>query len=156
MPSMFPKLQVSALGSVTAELLLRLLKAYSPTFKEEGAVNALMEYASEELGLMCWKDDAGNLIARYGSGDPKIALIGHIDTVEGELPVSFDGGNLRGRGAVDAKGPLASAFVGASSVRDFLSSGTVYLIAAVGEEGPSHGAQQLIKDGWSFHHVIIL
>jgi LysW-gamma-L-lysine carboxypeptidase len=86
-----------------------------------------------------------------------IALIGHIDTVPGELPVMWEGGVLRGRGAVDAKGPLASAFTGASFARRAVESSLkVYVIAAVGEEGPSHGAKHLIDKGWKFDHVIVL
>ena len=34
-------------------------------------------------------------------------LLGHIDTVPGRVPVRREGGRLYGRGAVDAKGPLA-------------------------------------------------
>ena len=41
-------------------------------------------------------------------------FLGHIDTVEGELPVRTAGGRIYGRGACDAKGSLAAALVGAS------------------------------------------
>lgn len=102
-------------------------------------------------------DEAGNLIASYGEGDTSVALIGHIDTVPGELPVLRANGVLRGRGAVDAKGPLASAFTGASFIRrDVEDLLRVYVIAAVGEEGPSHGVKHLIDKGWVFDHVIVL
>ncbi len=153
---MLPKLPVDVLGSAAAELLLRLLRIYSPTLNEDEAVNALMRYASRELGFKCWRDGAGNLIAKHGDGEPKIALVGHIDTVEGDLPVKYDGEIIKGRGAVDAKGPLSSAFIGASHIKELLPSGTVYVIAVVGEEGCSRGAKELIKDGWRFHHLIIL
>jgi LysW-gamma-L-lysine carboxypeptidase len=41
-------------------------------------------------------------------------LLGHIDTVPGNIPVRIEGDRLYGRGSVDAKGPLA-AFVAAGA-----------------------------------------
>ncbi len=145
------------MGSLTAELLCRLLKEYSPTFHEERALKALEEFVRSKLDYdEVWRDDAGNLIVKYGRGEPRIALVGHIDTVEGFTPVSC-GYALKGRGAVDAKGPLSAAFVGASHARKIVGdrTATVYVIAAVGEEGPSHGAWELVKKGFRFDHVII-
>ena len=43
-----------------------------------------------------------------------IALVGHIDTVPGVIEVRRDGDLLHGRGAVDAKGPLAAAIAAVS------------------------------------------
>ena len=49
-----------------------------------------------------------------GNGPTKIVLLGHIDTVPGEIPVRVEDGVLHGRGSVDAKGPLAT-FVAAAA-----------------------------------------
>ena len=55
-------------------------------------------------------DDAGNAVGELG--DPKaartIVLLGHIDTVPGNIPVRIEDDLLYGRGSVDAKGPLAT------------------------------------------------
>ena len=37
-----------------------------------------------------------------------VVLLGHMDTVRGYIPVKLEDGVLFGRGAVDAKGPLAA------------------------------------------------
>jgi len=148
----------SALRSLVGDLLLRLLREYSPTFREEGAIRALKEFVEERLGFDVVRiDSTGNLVASYGEGDVSIAFVGHIDTVPGELPVRFSGGFIEGRGAVDAKGPLAAAFVGASAARTSAVDGVarVYAVAVVGEEGPSHGAWGLIKDGFMVDHLVI-
>ncbi|QKK09717.1 MAG: M20/M25/M40 family metallo-hydrolase [Planctomycetota bacterium] len=55
-------------------------------------------------------DEAGNALAHRGPADAPvhIMLLGHIDTVPGDIPVRIAGGVLHGRGSVDAKGPLAA------------------------------------------------
>ncbi len=134
-----------------------LLSNYSPTFREEKAVDFLSRFVKNELNFdRVVVDEVGNLIASYGRGDRSIALIGHIDTVQGFIPVIIDNGLIWGRGAVDAKGPLTSAFIGASSARDHVEDVLkVYVIALVGEEGPSHGAWNLVRKGVRFNHVVI-
>src|SRR5688572_22998981 len=65
-------------------------------------------------------DDAGNAVGELGAADAArtIVLLGHIDTVPGNIPVRIEptaaGDVLYGRGSVDAKGPLA-AFVAAGA-----------------------------------------
>ena len=58
-----------------------------------------------------------------------------------------DGNRVFGRGAVDAKGPLAAAAVAAIRARDAgrASGARIEIIGAVGEEGPSHGARHLVQ-----------
>lgn len=137
--------------------LVRLLKAYSPTFEEQQAVSVLKEFTEERLGFDEVRvDRVGNLVAKYGEGGRVIAFVGHIDTVPGNIPVEVEGGKVRGRGAVDAKGPLISAFVGASMARAFAGDTTVKAVALVGEEGPSHGAWELVRSGERFDHMVIL
>lgn len=61
-------------------------------------------------------DDAGNAVGELG--DPQatrtIVLLGHVDTVPGNIPVRIEGNLLYGRGSVDAKGPLATLVAGAA------------------------------------------
>src|SRR5207245_2293778 len=67
-----------------------------------------------ERGFRATVDDAGNAVGEIGDGAHHVVLLGHIDTVPGEIPVRIEGDELVGRGAVDAKGPLA-AFVAAAT-----------------------------------------
>ncbi len=91
-----------------------------------------------------WRDEVGNVVASRGVGDREILLLGHIDTVPGGPEVVVLGDDLWGRGAVDAKGPLA-AFALAGG-RASLPEGWRYtLVAAVGEERDSRGARHLMK-----------
>jgi len=66
-------------------------------------------------------DEAGNAVGELGdpSASRTIVLLGHIDTVPGNIPVRIEstaGGDvLFGRGSVDAKGPLASFVCGAAA-----------------------------------------
>lgn len=151
-------LSESAFRDLVVELLKELIEVYSPTFEEAEAIRILREFTENKLGFDEVRvDSVGNLIATYGRGHRSIALIGHIDTVPGYVPVSAEGGVIRGRGAVDAKGPLAAAFVGASLARKLIHEDSlkVYTIALVGEEGPSHGAWNLVRYGFKADYVII-
>ena len=148
----------SVLRRLVRELTEELVRHYSPTFHEGEAIEALRRFCIERLGFSeVFTDGVGNLIAKYGSGNVKVALIGHIDTVPGKLPVVVSNELIRGRGAVDAKGPLASAFVGAYLSRELIddSEVTVYAIALVGEEGPSHGAWELVRSGFKVDAAVI-
>ena len=68
-----------------------------------------------------------------------MGLVGHLDTVPGFIPVRREGNRLFGRGAVDAKGPLAAAITALAMLPDTESGFT--LIGAVDEEGGSRGAR---------------
>ncbi len=92
-----------------------------------------------ERGFTASIDDAGNAVGEIGDGPVHVVLLGHIDTVPGEIPVRVEDGELVGRGAVDAKGPLA-AFVAAATQR--IDGLKVTVVGAVEEESPtSRGAR---------------
>src|SRR5437867_6458379 len=93
-------------------LLVELLNAYSPSGHEEPGVEAFTRIG-RSLGFATGVDGVGNGFARIGSGRPQIFFLGHIDTVEGEIPVKVEGGVVHGRGACDAKGPLLAALLAA-------------------------------------------
>ena len=122
------------------EVLRSLLETYSPSGNEAAAVRKFLG-AAKSLGFSGHVDRAGNGIARIGVGRPKVMFLGHIDTVEGELPVRLKGGRIAGRGACDAKGALAAALVAASR---HAGPGEVLVVAAVGEERDSRGARHII------------
>lgn len=79
-------------------------------------------------------DDAGNAVGDIGDGPSHVVLLGHIDTVPGDIAVRVEDGELVGRGAVDAKGPLA-AFVAAATER--VAGVRVTVVGAVEEESPT-------------------
>jgi len=87
-----------------------------------------------ERGFRASVDDAGNAVGEIGEGPTHVVLLGHIDTVPGEIAVRVDDGELVGRGAVDAKGPLA-AFVAAAT--DPVAGVRVTVVGAVEEESPT-------------------
>jgi N-acetyl-ornithine/N-acetyl-lysine deacetylase len=73
-------------------------------------------------------------------------MLGHMDTVPGNIPVRLENGVLYGRGAVDAKGPLA-AFVCAAARVAATGSKTrpIIVVGAVEEESAtSRGARAVI------------
>jgi LysW-gamma-L-lysine carboxypeptidase len=124
-------------------LLTGLLERFSPTGQEAGAVAFLVEQMAS-AGLRAHIDGAGNAIGECGQGEETIVLLGHIDTVPGLIPVQRDGDRLSGRGAVDAKGPLAAFAAAAARAMPHLKSRRVVVIGAVGEEGDSRGAQFIL------------
>ncbi len=124
-----------------AGVLLRLLRAYSPSGHEAPAVRTFVRIA-RGLGLSAIVDAAGNGVARAGRGRPRVVFLGHIDTVPGRRPVVRRNGRVYGRGAVDAKGPLAAALIAAGRWK---GTGSVEVIAAVGEETDSRGARHLLR-----------
>jgi LysW-gamma-L-lysine carboxypeptidase len=124
-------------------LLYDLVSIPSTSTNEAAAVAFLIEWMAAH-GLTTEIDGAGNAIGRIGTGDRHIVLLGHIDTVPGEIPVRFEGGVLHGRGSVDAKGPLATFAAAAvqAAVRD--PGLRITVIGAVGEENiGSVGARQI-------------
>lgn len=110
---------------------------------EEHALATRLVDAMTGLGFRAYRDAAGNAVGELGTpGAPLILLLGHIDTVPGDLKVYEDAGKLYGRGTVDAKGPLA-AMVWAA-LRASVNPGIhLMVVGAVGEEGSSPGARHL-------------
>ena len=123
-----------------ADALVRLVRAYSPSGEEAEAVRVFMALASS-MGFRAEVDAVGNGIARIGSGPPLVAFLGHIDTVDGEIPVREEKGVVYGRGTCDAKGALVAALLAATN---HAGPGEIVVIAAVGEEADSRGAKHLI------------
>ncbi len=120
-------------------LLENLLNLYSPSGQEAQAVTYLVEQM-RGLGFEAQVDDAGNAVGSYGDGPEPIMLLGHIDTVPGLIPVRREGDQLWGRGAVDAKGPLACFVAAAARACENMRGRRVVVIGAVGEEADSPGA----------------
>ncbi len=138
-------------------LLGDLVREYSPSGKEDRACQ-VMEKALTNLGWRAHRDKARNVVGSLGEGPYHIMLLGHIDTVPGELDVRCDGKALYGRGTVDAKGPLAALVWGGyqALLRPSVASQiTITLVAAVEEETPaSSGAHHIVR-GPKPHSVVV-
>ena len=96
------------------------------------------------MGFAAKRDEVGNVIAFWGSGPREVLLLGHMDTVPGFIPVRREVQHLFGRGAVDAKGPLAAAIT-AVSRQPAGAACRFTIIGAVEEEGSSRGARHLVN-----------
>jgi acetylornithine deacetylase len=94
-----------------------------------------------------------NLLARAGSGC-RVLLCTHLDTVLPHLPVSYTGEVIRGRGACDAKGALASMV---SAAEILLREGITELglLFVVGEEKDSDGAREAAKLELDSEYVVL-
>ena len=125
--------------------LVDLLAIPSPSGKE-GPVTARIAAEMRRLGFDEARiDGLGNVIGRIGSGPRLIAFDAHVDTVEAgdRAQWSFDpfqahvsDGKVRGRGAADQKGGLASMVHAGRIVRE-LGLGrdfTLLFIGSVQEE----------------------
>lgn len=133
-------------------LLEGLLQHYSPTGQETQAATYLVEQM-RAAGLRAQMDEMGNAIGEWGDG-PTVILLGHIDTVPGFIPVRRAGDILHGRGAVDAKGPLACFVSAAARLAQAPCPLKLVVIGAVGEEGDSRGAH-FIKNKYRPDFTII-
>jgi len=136
-------------------LLRSMLEIYSPTGHESELAGFLLDFVNSHMGYdRTWKDSAGNVFGEIGSGHPIVMLAGHIDTVPGYIEVHEAGGKLYGRGASDAKGPMAAMLGAATRLGSILKNGTVRVACLVDEEGLSRGVKQLISDNVSSDYAI--
>jgi LysW-gamma-L-lysine carboxypeptidase len=135
------------------EFLLRTIRLYTPSRSESVLANMLREACVNELGFEeAHIDSVGNVIATKGSGDPRIMLCGHMDTVPGETPVMVKDGLIYGRGSSDAKAALIAMLLAASEFPK--QRGTVIFAAVVDEEGNATGIKQLVKSRFPLNYAI--
>ncbi len=114
------------------DLLSGLVSIYSPSTQERSAAEYLVAQMNG-LGFRAFVDDVGNAVGVVGTGPREIVLLGHIDTFDGEIPVRVENGSLYGRGAVDAKGCLAT-FISACSAVGVREGIRFVVIGAIEEE----------------------
>jgi [amino group carrier protein]-lysine/ornithine hydrolase len=132
----------------TATELIRGLVAIPSLSRHEQAASSWLVEQMRAAGYdRAFVDDAGNAVGELGdpSASRTIVLLGHIDTVPGNIPVRIEGDLLYGRGSVDAKGPLAAFVAGAArfgSEAARAASLRVVVVGAVEEEAAtSKGAR---------------
>lgn len=127
------------------ETLIDLVSHYSPSGQERGAVDWLVARMKSLDYDGAFVDEVGNAVGVMGQGEKQLVLLGHIDTVPGEIPVEVVGVDgrpplLYGRGSVDSKGPLA-CFVDAVAQIGAKDEWQFVVIGAVEEERNSDGAR---------------
>jgi LysW-gamma-L-lysine carboxypeptidase len=133
-------------GDYAVDLLTRMVKIYSPSGSEE-EISLFLAAEMEKLGFRVRRDEVGNVIGEIGEGSPVVLLCGHMDTVEGVVPVRFEDGQLYGRGSVDAKGPLAAMIVAASKFVEDGFPGKILVVGVVDEEKGGTGIQHFVESG---------
>ncbi len=125
------------------KMLEKALRMYTPSLSERPMAEFLADKC-DDLGFEdIHIDEVGNILAKKGSGSPKILLCGHMDVVPGKVKVRTEGDFLYGRGASDAKAPLMAMLFAAASVQK--NNGTVIFVGAVDEEGNATGIKNLVK-----------
>lgn len=145
--------EIATPGASGLDLLRALLEIPSLSGQEGKAAAYLVQWMAVQ-GMDAFVDDAGNAVGILDGGPgmdgappQDIVLLGHIDTVSGHVPVCSEDGKLYGRGAVDAKGPLA-AFAAAAAQLGPQPGWRIVVIGAVEEEaatskGARYAATQL-------------
>jgi LysW-gamma-L-lysine carboxypeptidase len=135
------------------ELLTSMLRIQSLS-GQEGALARFLVDQFGERGFRTYIDAAGNAVGERGDAatGPTLVLLGHMDTVPGDIQVRREDDRLYGRGAVDAKGPLA-AFVAAASTFD--GPGRVVVIGAVEEESATSKGARAAASAFTPDYAII-
>lgn len=130
----------------TAEALLRDLVAIaSPSRHEAKAAQFLVQWMRAAGYDDAFVDAAGNAVGIVGAGSTDIVLLGHIDTFAGFPPVAVKERLLYGRGAVDAKGPLATFAVAARRAKPGDDLRVVVVGAVEEEAATSKGARHVLQ-----------
>ncbi len=135
--------------------LLQNMLAIPSYSRQEGALARYLVEQARLLGLHSYIDETGNWIASthaceaHANSQP-IILLGHMDTVSGYIPVNEQDGVLYGRGAVDAKGPLAAflcatARLTGSEHANFLNRPIIVIGAVEEESATSRGACAVVE-----------
>ncbi len=148
-----PRDELIASDAAAVDCLIQLVRTPSLSGHESHLALRLVEWM-QALGLRAWIDATGNAIGERGPADAAatVVLLGHMDTVPGEIPVRVEGGEggdvLHGRGSVDAKGPLATCLWAAARCQ-LPPDCRVVVIGAVEEEtATSRGARGVLE---SYH-----
>ncbi len=134
------------------KMLEKALRLYTPSLSERPLAEFLADRC-DDMGFEGIRiDDAGNLIARKGSGSPRVMLCGHMDVVPGKIRVRRDGDSMYGRGASDAKAPLMAMLFAAAAAKR--GEGTVTFVGAVDEEGNAAGIKHLAKQDLGIDYAV--
>jgi [amino group carrier protein]-lysine/ornithine hydrolase len=146
-------------SSISTTLLQEMVAIPSLSGAEHRLAAYLVEQMAQ-LGLHSHIDAAGNAVGERSRPDEngrftcEIVLLGHMDTVPGKIPVRLENGRLYGRGAVDAKGPLAS-FIMATAQANLPPGTRLIVIGAVEEEAATSKGARYAAAQYQPHYCII-
>lgn len=104
--------------SKAAELARDLIGIPSPSGEEAAIGGFLVQRLKKRFEVRTEAVDASRINVLAVRGNPKVVFTIHMDTVPGALPVSMTRTSLTGRGACDAKGPLAAMIIAAEQAAD--------------------------------------
>jgi [amino group carrier protein]-lysine/ornithine hydrolase len=140
-------------ASDAVTLLRTMIEMPSPSGGEQALASYLAGMLSQ-LGFQSQIDEVGNVLGRRGNpSGPLICLLGHMDTVPEQIPVKQTEMLLYGRGAVDAKGPLATMILAAAEAE--LGDAQVLVVGAIEEETPGSRGARYLLDRYNPDAVII-
>jgi LysW-gamma-L-lysine carboxypeptidase len=130
------------------ELLESMVRIRSLSGEERGIAAFLVQVMRAHDFDRAFIDEAGNAIGVITPHNVAVesvrtmVLLGHMDTVPGDIPVRIENEKLYGRGAVDAKGPLACFVAAAARLAREGAPLRIVVIGCVEEESPtSKGAR---------------
>lgn len=138
-----------------SELLHGLVSIYSPSQHEQPAVDFLVNWMQHN-GFNAFRDEVGNAVGIRGAENAShtLMLLGHIDTVPGEIVVRVENGCLYGRGSVDAKGSLCT-FAEATAQATIPNDWRVIVVGALEEEIATSKGACYIRDSYDPDWCII-
>lgn len=136
-------------------LLVDLVSIFSTSTHEQPAIEHLVNWMNQH-DFEAWRDEVGNAVGRRGNSDAEntLMLLGHIDTVGGEIPVRIEDNCLYGRGSVDAKGSLCT-FAEATAQAIIPDNWQVIVVGAVEEEISTSKGARHIRDTYQPNLCII-
>ena len=135
--------------------LLEMLDIYSPSGKEEDIqlyLEALLTRAGFSVERQVVEEDRYNLRVTMGTGDPRLYLVGHVDTVPAwdldELEAREENGIIHGLGSADMKGGCAAMLEAWLALAEALPAAerpAVGLLLVVGEEENGDGSAAFLE-----------
>ena len=134
---------------------LELLEIYSPSGKEED-IQIYLEELLTRAGFCVERqevdDDRYNLRVSMGSGEPRLYLVGHVDTVPAwdldEFGPQEENGIISGLGSADMKGGCAAmieCWLVLAEVLEPAERPSVGLLLVVGEEENGDGSATFLQ-----------
>lgn len=129
------------------ELLEQCVRIPSLSGQERAVAEFLRDEMRRRRFDCAFIDEAGNAVGVIGVGSRQIVLLGHMDTVGGDVPVRYQDGKLYGRGTVDAKGPLCAFILAAEALAEVITPEWQIVVAGAVEEeaATSKGARFIAK-----------
>lgn len=144
--------------------ILKDLVKFKSVNDHETEVANYLKGLFDKAGIKSWlvalpgTKDRSDLVAEIGSGNPVLAVSGHMDVVDVDrdnwdtdpFELTKNGDKLYGRGATDMKAGLAALVIALLELKESNAhfSGTIRFMATAGEEVGQPGAELLQQKGY--------